>query len=149
MKIQRIYTKNEDETAHTAKIFAATLKAGDVILLSGPLGAGKSVFARALIRALCRDEKTEVPSPTFTLLQVYEGAEFNIYHYDLYRITDFSEIYELGWNENIHDGVAIVEWPERLGPLSPKRRIEISITPAGDQNESRDIEITRIAYDAG
>ncbi|MCC6597900.1 MAG: tRNA (adenosine(37)-N6)-threonylcarbamoyltransferase complex ATPase subunit type 1 TsaE [Alphaproteobacteria bacterium] len=108
--------RTEDETALAAAALAADLRAGDVIFLRGNLGAGKSVFARALIRTLMDSPLLEVPSPTFTLVQTYETALLQVYHYDLYRIEDPDEIFELGWEDCLREGVTIVEWPERLGP---------------------------------
>ena len=135
----------EQEIIKTVQNLAKTLNGDEVILLQGPLGAGKSVFARALIRALCGDETLEIPSPTFTLLQTYEGPKGPINHYDLYRLKDPEEIYELGWEVSLYNAIAIIEWPERLGPLTPPRRIEIVLSPVNNDPNARIIEITHVS----
>lgn len=134
---------SETETAALANNIARNLVSNNVLLLSGPLGVGKSVFARALIRALCGDETLEVPSPTFTLLQTYESAKGPVFHYDLYRLKDPEEIYELGWEESLKDGITIVEWPERLGSLMPARRLDIRIANVKNSPDAREIEIIK------
>lgn len=138
-----ILSKSEDETAKAARDFAEQLKGRTIILLYGNLGMGKSVFCRALIKALCRDETLEVPSPTFTLLQQYTSNKGIIWHYDLYRLSDPSEIYELGWEEALEDGIILVEWPERLSALLPKTHTSITLSkPPETTPETRKIEIT-------
>jgi len=130
-----------EETIACAEKFAITLRQGDVVLLQGPLGAGKSVFARSLIRKLLNDDTLEVPSPTFTLVQTYEGPEHPIAHYDLYRLEDPEEIFELGWDDALNEGITIVEWPERLGPYKPHRSIDISLTSVENKPHAREILI--------
>lgn len=121
-------TKSEDETAAFARALALNARPGDVFLLEGTLGAGKSVFARGFIRALA-GENTDVPSPTFTIVQIYDTSKVPIYHFDLYRLEDPEEIYEIGWEEALAGGITLVEWPQRLGSLTPAkaRRIQIDI----------------------
>ncbi|MBX2834443.1 MAG: tRNA (adenosine(37)-N6)-threonylcarbamoyltransferase complex ATPase subunit type 1 TsaE [Micavibrio sp.] len=136
-------TKSEYETEQAARAFAPRLKEGDLIYLNGTLGMGKSVFARALIRMLCDDEAMDVPSPTFTLVQEYEGVDFPVFHYDLYRIEDEEEIFELAWEDALYCGVTIVEWPDRLGRYKQKPAYEITIT-AGDDANFREIIIEPI-----
>lgn len=120
---------------------AQHLNSGDIILLHGDLGMGKSVFCRALIRALCHDEALEVPSPTFTLVQIYEAGGLAIWHFDLYRLADPDEIYETGWEEALAGGIVLVEWPERLGSLKPKRYTEIIFSGIEGQPDHRLIEV--------
>ncbi len=98
--------------------------------LEGDLGAGKSVFARSFIRNFVGDADLSVPSPTFTLLQYYEAPTCTIYHYDLYRIRDAEEIYEIGWEESLSSGVSLIEWPQRLVGMKPPRMLDISIATA-------------------
>ena len=109
---------SEDETAYLARMFAAVTKPGDIWALHGTLGAGKSVFARAFIQKLTGAK--EVPSPTFTLVQMYVAPEFDIYHYDLYRLKSPDEIFELGVEEAFYTGVSLVEWPEKMGAFAPR-----------------------------
>lgn len=130
---------NEQEMAHLAAKIAPQLANGDVILLNGTLGAGKTAFARALIRHLCNDENTIVPSPTFTLVQHYETANGNtVHHYDLYRLPEKEaedEIIELGFEESLDEAITLIEWPERLGYLLPKNRVEITIKHGQNETE--------------
>lgn len=127
-------TTGPEETAQVAQTVSRLLHPGDVILLKGDLGAGKSTFARALIQSLC-GENTEVPSPTFTLVQTYETPEFVLWHFDLYRLEHSQEIYELGIEEAYASGVCLIEWPERLGPSLPKVYLEIELSYGNDENE--------------
>lgn len=135
--------KNEAETMQIAAELAPTLKRGDVVLLYGTLGMGKTVFARALVRALTNAPDAEVPSPTFTLVQTYEGQAAPIYHYDLYRIEDPEEIPELGWEDALADGITIVEWPERLGPYKPAQTLDISFSSVDNDPNARQIKIRK------
>lgn len=114
-----VFSLSEAETIRIADEFSVSLEAGDVVLLDGDLGAGKSVFARAVVRALTGDGTLEVPSPTFTLVQTYDTPRGEVYHFDLYRLKDPDEIFELGWEEAL-TGISLVEWPDRLGGYRPK-----------------------------
>jgi tRNA threonylcarbamoyladenosine biosynthesis protein TsaE len=114
-------------TEHLAAAIAVAARAGDAILLEGPLGAGKSVFARAFLRAATFDPALEVPSPTFTLVQSYETPRFRAYHFDLWRLDGPAALIELGWDEALAD-LVLVEWPDRLGPLRPAEALTISLT---------------------
>lgn len=136
---QTITSTSEADTKAFAIQAAAQAQKGDIFALQGPLGAGKSVFARAFIQSLTNEE-TEVPSPTFTLVQNYDAAKAPIWHFDLYRTENPDEIYEIGWEEALSDGIVLVEWPERLGNLIPMRRKEIIFEVVSD--ESRKITIT-------
>jgi tRNA threonylcarbamoyladenosine biosynthesis protein TsaE len=132
---QKSYTiQRPEETAALAIRFASLLEAGDVVLLKGDLGAGKSTFARALIQGFC-GENTEVPSPTFTLVQTYETKAFPIWHFDLYRLKNPEEIYELGIEEAMHHGVCLIEWPERLAPGFFKACFEVEFAYGKSENE--------------
>jgi tRNA threonylcarbamoyladenosine biosynthesis protein TsaE len=122
---------DEAATARAAAELAARLRPGDVVALRGDLGAGKTAFARAAIRALVGDAEAEVPSPTFTLVQTYEAPAGTVWHFDLYRLTDPAEVWELGWEEAAAGGIVLVEWPERLGGLLPPRRIEAALEITG------------------
>jgi N-acetylmuramate 1-kinase len=125
---------DEAATAALAAHVASWITSGDLLTLSGHLGAGKTTFARALIRDLMRDPELEVPSPTFTLMQFYEGRDFPIVHADLYRIARPEELAELGWEEAAEGALVIVEWPERAGAYLVPDRLDIcfSIDAAHD-----------------
>lgn len=126
-------TTTEAETAVFATRFAAMLKGGDIVLLTGDLGAGKSVFCRAVIRALSEKPDLDVPSPTFTLVQTYDTATGTVWHFDLYRLKAPEEIYEIGWEEALAGGIVLVEWPDRLGGYMPKKSINIHIAIDGNR----------------
>ncbi len=121
---------SENETAAIAERLAEISKQGDVWALHGTLGMGKSVFARAFIKTLT--DVDEVPSPTFTLVQTYQTPIFNIYHYDLYRLKDAAEIFELGVEEAFFEGVSLVEWPEKMGSFTPRNMWNLYITANND-----------------
>src|SRR5690606_38787047 len=138
-----IYARaRESDVRHLAELLAFALKPGDVIALRGDLGAGKSTLARALIRALLSDETAEVPSPTFSLVQSYTTPRFPVSHLDLYRLGNADEARELGLEELISTGAALIEWPDRAEELLPEDRIEIHFEedPALDPSE-RNIKI--------
>jgi tRNA threonylcarbamoyladenosine biosynthesis protein TsaE len=125
-------------TRALARRLAERLRPGDAVLLSGPLGAGKSTLARAVIRALT-SEDDEVPSPTFTLVQAYTARSgLELAHFDLYRLTDPEEVTELGLDEALDIGAVLVEWPERLGDRLPRDRLSLGLEPLP---EARDDEI--------
>jgi tRNA threonylcarbamoyladenosine biosynthesis protein TsaE len=117
---------NEQATLDLAARLAGHTKAGDVIALSGELGAGKTTFARGFIQAKCQ-EPEDVPSPTFTLVQIYETGGDMIHHFDLYRLNDPKEAYELDIEEAFATGVSLIEWPENLGTLIPTERLDVRL----------------------
>jgi len=124
-----------DRTVAWAASLAPELTAGDVILLQGDVGAGKTHFARALIQAkLGRAE--DVPSPTFTLVQSYETETAEIWHADLYRLTSTQEIEELGLIDAFETEICLIEWPDRLGDLTPENALTVCFS-AGDAEEAR------------
>ena len=129
---------DEAATAALAARIAAQARPGDVIALRGDLGVGKTSFARAFIRA-CGDAEEEVPSPTFTLVQVYEAGGASVWHFDLYRLGRAEEAWELGIEEAFACGISLIEWPERLGQLLPQRRLEISLA-FGERAQARRAE---------
>ena len=132
---------SEADTADFAADLAAALKPGDTVFLSGALGMGKSVFARALIRTLTRTLGLDVPSPTFTLIQTYDTDAGPLSHFDLYRIEDPDELWELGWEDALA-GITVVEWPERLGnSLAPRDRLEIVFAPSSEKPGARTITL--------
>ncbi|MDH7797378.1 MULTISPECIES: tRNA (adenosine(37)-N6)-threonylcarbamoyltransferase complex ATPase subunit type 1 TsaE [unclassified Beijerinckia] len=116
----------ESETVGLARDIAELVGANDVLTLSGDLGAGKSTFARALIRQLIDDAGAEVPSPTFTLMQIYDGPVFPIVHADLYRIKSSDELVELGWEEASDGALVVVEWPDRIGTAVTPDRLDVA-----------------------
>lgn len=128
-----------DTTAQIAARLGRSLGAGDVILLSGPVGAGKSHFARALIQsrlaALGRHE--DVPSPTYTIVQSYDLDGVELWHADLYRLGDASECDELGLIDAFDSAICLVEWPDRLGALTPKDALHLTLSVQGEARDLR------------
>ena len=133
---------SEQETIALAQDIARIVRCGDVIFLKGDLGVGKSVFARAFLREISKNQNLDVPSPTFTLVQTYETDIAPIWHFDLYRLETSEEIYELGWEDALYDGILLIEWPERLGELAPAEHLEIRLQHTNQNTQSRTINLT-------
>jgi tRNA threonylcarbamoyladenosine biosynthesis protein TsaE len=122
---------DERATEALGATLAARLMPGDVVGLKGDLGAGKTTLARAIIRAAAADPDLIVPSPTFTLVEVYDTPRGAYWHFDLYRLDDPEQVYELGWEEALAEGIVLLEWPERLGPLLPQH-LGVTLEVDGD-----------------
>src|ERR1700755_619 len=127
-----IVLANERATQRLAVDIAAVLKPGDLVTLSGDLGAGKTAFARALIRHLAGDAALDVPSPTFTLVQTYALPRLAVVHADLYRVAHASELAELGVDEAAENAVVLLEWPDRAAEVLPADRLDIPLTPVAN-----------------
>jgi len=136
-----IALKDEKATTVFAQQLASVLQAGDVVMLYGDLGAGKTFLARALINALSKTPQ-EVPSPTFTLVQCYDTKNMEIWHFDLYRLEHADEVVELGWDEALGSALLLIEWPDRLGHLRPEDRLEINLKINPDYTGQRKLAIT-------
>ncbi|MDZ7629585.1 MAG: tRNA (adenosine(37)-N6)-threonylcarbamoyltransferase complex ATPase subunit type 1 TsaE [Parvularculaceae bacterium] len=123
----------EDATKALGASLAPRLRAGDVIALSGPLGAGKTSLARAIIGALTG--RDDAPSPTFGLVETYETQGFTLWHFDLYRLEKAEDVFELGLEEALDGGVLLIEWPERIAALLPAETllVRLSETATGRQ----------------
>lgn len=135
-----MHLSNLDATVHLAQTMRAHLRPGDVILLDGPVGVGKSAFARALIQSAMAQNGgmvEPVPSPTFTLVQVYQTPCGTFWHTDLYRLSHSDELAELGLDMAFDTAITLVEWPERLGAATPDRHLRLQMdydaTPDGRQ----------------
>jgi tRNA threonylcarbamoyl adenosine modification protein YjeE len=137
----RIRLSDEAETARFGAALADVLAPGDTVLLSGPLGAGKSALARAVIGAILGDAGAEIPSPSYTLVNVYDMPSGPVWHVDLYRLAgEAEELEELGLDEAIGAALVLVEWPERLGGALPERRLYVALS--APEGGGRDAEIT-------
>lgn len=133
--------KNELETGILASQLADVSVTGDVIGLIGDLGMGKTAFARAFINARVGD--VEVPSPTFTIVQVYEFSDVNVYHFDLYRIEETEELFELGIEDAFTDGISLIEWPDRMDTYLPSDRLDIIFSSVSNDNAR---QVTLVGY---
>ncbi len=127
-----------DETAQLAIRLGASLRAGDTLLMEGGIGAGKSHFARALIQSRLA-EPEDVPSPTFTLVQVYDLPQCELWHADLYRLSDPDQVVELGLLDAFETAICIIEWPDRLDDLAPADALIVRL---GDPEKSDTRNIT-------
>jgi tRNA threonylcarbamoyladenosine biosynthesis protein TsaE len=132
----KINIDQQSETEKIARQLAAHVQVGDVIALHGDLGVGKSVFARAFIRALTSDDE-EVPSPTFTLVQIYDVDAGELYHFDVYRLENPDDALELGIEEAFNEGISLIEWPSKLGTYLPWNCLNIDISPTGTTETGR------------
>lgn len=117
----------EDENAmmRFGASLASILECGDVICLQGPLGAGKTTLARGLITQLCGAK--DAPSPTYTLVETYEASDLSLWHFDLYRLEEEKDVWELGLEESLDEGVSLIEWPERIASLIPENALHLEI----------------------
>ena len=122
-----------EDTAQMAALLGATLQTGDTVLLSGPVGAGKTHIDRHLIQSLLTVPE-DVPSPTFTLVQTYDTNAGTLWHADLYRIGSVHEIEELGLTEAFEQAICLIEWPDRLGPLEPASALSLSFSDGASED---------------
>jgi tRNA threonylcarbamoyladenosine biosynthesis protein TsaE len=122
---------DETATAELGATLAQRLRPGDVVGLYGELGSGKTTLARAILRAAAGDPDLIVPSPTFTLVEIYETERGTFWHFDLYRLEAPEQVYELGWEDALAEGIVLIEWPQRLGPLLPKH-LSVTLEVNGD-----------------
>lgn len=127
-------------TARFAEALAGALTPGDTLLLSGPIGAGKTHFARHLIQRILT-EAEDVPSPTYTLVQTYDTVAGPLWHADLYRLSSPDEIAELGLTEAFDSAVCLVEWAERLGPLAPPHALWVNLAPDPADDDRRQMTL--------
>ena len=123
---------DEAATERLGTALAKRLRPRDVVALQGGLGVGKTTLARAILRAAAGDPSLVVPSPTFTLVEVYDTSRGTFWHFDLYRLEESDQVFELGWEEARADGIALVEWAERLGRLLPRERLTVMLAVEGD-----------------
>ncbi|MGR3454936.1 tRNA (adenosine(37)-N6)-threonylcarbamoyltransferase complex ATPase subunit type 1 TsaE [Pseudooceanicola sp.] len=126
-----LHAASEDDTCRAAARMGALLRPGHVLLLEGGIGAGKTHFARCLIRPLLAEDE-DIPSPTFTLVQSYETLQGELWHADLYRLGHPDEVIELGLTEAFDDAICLVEWPDRLGELTPQNALSLRFEVVGD-----------------
>ncbi len=133
------HINSEQATCAFARALGTRLQPGDSVLLEGGIGAGKTFFARQLIQSLLT-EPEDVPSPTFTLVQVYDSTSGEIWHCDLYRLTDPAQCIELGLEEAFESAICLIEWPDRLGSLTPEDALTIRFSETA-QEDARELSL--------
>ena len=141
MKIT-VLTNNEQETKNFAKKFATFLSKGDVVVLSGELGAGKTKFVEGFLAYF--NMQDEISSPTFNIINEYSNNTTNIYHFDVYRLEDSDEFYAIGGEEYFENGICLIEWGETIKDVLPKEYIQITIIKDSSNENKRIIEIANI-----
>lgn len=137
----RVERADLERVARVAQLLALKVRPGDLILLEGDLGAGKTTLARALIRALLADERADIPSPTFPIVQTYAAPRLAVAHFDFYRLSGRAELDEIGFDDAVDGGLAIVEWPQRALDVRPSDRLEIAIAATPDAPDLRDLTL--------
>ena len=136
-KILTIELPDEAATKALAVSLAVLTNSGEQLALKGDLGTGKTVFARAFVRALCGSD-TEVPSPTFTLVQTYDAKDGReLFHFDLYRLENSDEALELDIDDAFAAGISLIEWPERLGSLLPRNHLGLALSYGEAESQRR------------
>ncbi|WP_281973376.1 tRNA (adenosine(37)-N6)-threonylcarbamoyltransferase complex ATPase subunit type 1 TsaE [Ruegeria faecimaris] len=137
----RITLNSPEDTTKFASRLGAILHPGDILLLQGEIGTGKTHFARSLIQSLMTRSE-DVPSPTFTLVQVYDTRKGEIWHCDLYRLSAVEEVEELGLAEAMEQAICLIEWPEKLGLLTPGSALTMTFETDPDMLDMRHITLT-------
>ena len=134
-RIAALSLPDEAATRALGARLAPVLRPGDIVALWGDLGAGKSTLARGLIQGALGEE-TEVPSPTFTLVQIYELPDLDLWHMDLYRLEHAEDVFELGVEDAFVEAASLIEWPERMGAYLPLHRLDIRLEQAGEARQA-------------
>ena len=135
----QLISKSEVETKNIAKKIASQLKVKDIIILEGDLGAGKTKFTEGILEYF--NLQDEISSPTFTIVNEYNTSKFNIYHFDVYRLSDIDEFYAMGGEEYFEKGVCIIEWGEIIEECLPKDYIKINISRDLENENIRKLDI--------
>lgn len=141
----KFLTKNETETKNFAKALASKLKPKDVIVLTGELGSGKTKFAEGFLSYFGLEN--EISSPTFTIVNEYNKNNINIYHFDVYRLEDSSEFYEIGGEEYFENGICLIEWGELIEDTLPKNYIHITFSKDEKNENIRTLNVEIIGKD--
>ncbi len=138
----KFISKNEQDTINFASTIASYLQKGDIIVLSGDLGSGKTKFTQGILKYFNLED--EISSPTFTIVNEYHKDEINIYHFDVYRLEDSDEFYAIGGDEYLNNGICIIEWGEIIEDILPKEYIKISFTKDIENENYRILDLAGI-----
>lgn len=134
-------SKNEQDTINFAKNFASNLNKGDIVVLSGELGSGKTKFVQGVLEYFGLD--SEISSPTFTIVNEYSKDDINIYHFDVYRLANIDEFYAMGGDEYFSNGICFIEWGEMIESILPKHYTKISFRKSNDDINYRELVIDK------
>ena len=137
--MNKFVSKSENDTIEFANNLASLLKNGDIIVLSGDLGSGKTKFTQGILKHFGLED--EISSPTFTIVNEYHKDETNIYHFDVYRLTDSDEFYAIGGDEYLNNGICIIEWGEIIEDILPDDYIKITFTKDNENENHRTLEL--------
>lgn len=140
--MEKYISKNEQDTIVFAENFAKNLKTGDIIVLSGELGSGKTKFVQGVLKHFGLEK--EISSPTFTIVNEYTSKDVNIYHFDVYRLEDSDEFYAMGGNEYFYNGICLIEWGELIEDILPKPYTKITFKKSENEFDYRELIIETI-----
>lgn len=140
--METFISKSEQDTINFAKDFAKNLKTGDIIVLSGELGSGKTKFTQGILEYFGLEN--EISSPTFTVVNEHHAQDLNIYHFDVYRLEDTDEFYAIGGEEYFENGISIIEWGEIIESILPKGYIKITFKKNNENPDYRELKIEKI-----
>ena len=145
--MQTFISKSEQDTISFAENFAKELKKGDIVVLSGELGSGKTKFVQGVLRYFGLE--SEISSPTFTIVNEYTSPTVNIYHFDVYRLEDADEFYAMGGEEYFESGICLIEWGEMIEDILPMPYTKITFSKANGEDNYRELEIETIQSKEG
>lgn len=140
--MNRYISKNEQNTINFAKDFASKLHKGDIVVLSGELGSGKTKFVQGVLEYFGLSD--EISSPTFTIVNEYSKDDINIYHFDVYRLADIDEFYAMGGDEYFSNGICLIEWGEMIESILPEHYIKITFQKSNDDVNYRELVIEQM-----
>lgn len=142
--MERFISKSEKDTIAFAKNFAKDLQIGDIVILTGELGSGKTKFTEGILSYFGLEN--EISSPTFTIVNEYHAKDFPIYHFDVYRLEDIDEFYAMGGEEYLEQGVCLIEWGELIEPILPKSYYKVTFQKNTEKEEERILSVEKMQF---